>query len=93
MVSPLFGSLLLAELLGNKDQIEDVDDAVAVGVGGGFTETVGDLHKVQDVDFPIAVDIGETFGCEVDFAIKIGEEVGGGRSVTAPIGDGGRSFG
>ena len=43
---------LLAELLGNKNQIENVDSAIAIGVWGGFTEPVGDLHQIQDVDFP-----------------------------------------
>ena len=66
-------AISLAELLSDKDQIQDVDDAVAVGVRGGFTETVGDLHKVQDVDLPIVVDIGETSGCEIDFAVEVGE--------------------
>ncbi len=30
----------------NKDQIEDVDHAIAIGVRGGFTETVGNLKHI-----------------------------------------------
>ena len=103
IVTPLFGSLVhwyiisdgwgqiisLAELLGDEDQIEDIDDAIAVGIWSGLTESVGNLYQIQDVDLSITVDIGETFGCEIDFAIEIGELVGGGRSVISPIGNGG----
>ena len=65
-------------MAGDKDQIKNVDTPIAVGVRGGFTETVGNLHQIQDVDTPIVVDISETFGCEIDFAIKVGEQDGGG---------------
>ena len=81
--------VLLAELLGDKDQIEDIDDAIAVGVWCGFAETVGDLNQIQDVDTSITVDIGETFGFKIDFAIEVGEQVGQRRSVVSPLGDGG----
>ncbi len=80
---------LLAELLGDKDQIEDVDDTIAIGVWGGFAESVGDLYQIQDVDAPITVDIGKTFGFEIDFAIEVGERVGNRRRVVSPIRDGG----
>ena len=81
----------MAELLGDKDQIENVDNTIAVGVWGGFAEPVGNLYQIQDVDGTIAVDIGETFGREVDFTVEVGEQVGNGRSSASPIGDrGGR---
>ena len=63
---------LLAELLGDKDQVENVDDAVAVGVWGGLAEAVGDLHQIQDVDLSIAVDVGAAFGLEVDSPSRSG---------------------
>ena len=40
------GRGLLAELLCNKDQIQNVDHAIAVGVRDGFTETVGNLKRI-----------------------------------------------
>ena len=64
---------LLAELLGDEDQVESVNDPIAIRVWGGCTESVGDLNEIQDVDTPIVVDIGEAWGLEVDFAIEIGE--------------------
>ena len=52
------GKDLLAELLTNKGEIEDVHDSIAIEVRVGFTEVVGDVQQIQDVDVPIAVDIG-----------------------------------
>ena len=81
--------MLLTKLLGDEDQIQNVDHAIAVGVRGGFTEPVGDLDQIQDVDGSIAVDIGGVFGFEVDFAIEVGEQMGLRRSSASPIGYGG----
>ena len=64
--------LLLAKLLCDKDQIQNVDLPIPIGIWRGFTESVGDLHQIQDVDYPIAVDIGGIFDFEVYFAIKVG---------------------
>ena len=64
---------LLAELLGDKDQVENVDYPIAVGIWSGFTESVGDLYQIQDVDLSIAVDVGAAFGLEVDLAVEVGE--------------------
>ena len=61
--------ILFTELLGDKDQIQNVDNPIAIGVRGDFTQSVGDLHQIQDVDLPIAVDISEASGREIDFAI------------------------
>lgn len=38
--------ILLVELLGNKDQIKNVHSPIAVGVQGGFAETVGNLYQI-----------------------------------------------
>lgn len=78
----------MVKLLGDKDRIEDFDGPIAIEVRGGFAEAVGDLHQIQDVDSAIAVDIGEALGCEIDFAVKVGDQVSLGRSVVAPGRDG-----
>ena len=77
----------MAELLSYKDQIEDIDNPIAIGVWSGCTQTVGNLNQVQDIDMPIAVDIGEAFGREIDFAVKVGKNVGVRCSIAFPIGD------
>ena len=59
----------MAKLLGNKDQIQNVDNPIAIGVRGGFAEAVGDLDQIQDVDFPITVDISGVWDFEIDFAV------------------------
>ena len=68
--------ILFTEVLGNKDQIQDVDHAIIIGVRGGFTEAAGNKDQIQDVGPPIAVDIGGVFALGVDFAVRVGELVG-----------------
>ena len=67
---------LWAKLLLNKDQIKNVDGAIAIGIWGGFTESIGNLHQIQDIDSPIAVDSRGIFGLEIHFAVQIGKLVG-----------------
>lgn len=62
---------LLAELLGNKDQIENVTSAIAIGVWRGLTEAVGNQDQIQDIDVSIAVEIGGIFAFEIDFAVEV----------------------
>ena len=80
-------TMLLAKLLGDKDQIQDVDNTIAIGIWGGFTETVGNLNQIHDIDMPITVDIGKAAALEIDFAVKVREQVGDGCSVVSPIRD------
>ena len=70
----LRGESLLTELLSDKGQVQNVNDAISIGVWGRFAETVGHLQQIQDIDPPIAVDIGNTFGREIDFAVKVGSK-------------------
>ena len=51
-----------------------------------LTELLGNEHQIKDIDGTIVIDISETSSCDIDFAIKIGEQVGDGRSVVSPIG-------
>ena len=63
-------------MLGDKDQIQDIDRTIAVGVGRGLAEPVRYLHQIQDVNRTIAVDIDKPFCREIDLAIEVGELVG-----------------
>ena len=56
-VQPNLCRRLLAELLGDKDQIENVDYTIAIEVWCGFTESVGDKDQIQDVNNTVSVDI------------------------------------
>ena len=62
--------------MGNKDQIQDVDNPIVARIRCGFAELVSHLHQIQDVDLPIAVYIGGVFALEVDFAVEVGEQMG-----------------
>ena len=72
-------------MLGDEDQIENVNNTIAVGIGSGFAEVVGDLYEIQDVDTPIAVDIGGIFGFQIDFTVEVGEQAGGSGSYLADL--------
>ena len=54
--------ILFTELLSDKDQIQNVDSTIAIGIWGDFTQSVGNLHQIQNIDVPIAVDISEASG-------------------------------
>ena len=77
----------MTELLGDKYQIQNIDDTIAVGIWSRFTQSIGNLHQIQDIDPSIAVDISETFAREIDFTVEVREQVGLGRSVISPIGN------
>ena len=64
-----FEKRLLVELLGDKDQVKNVDNPIPIGIGSGFTQTVGNLHQIQDVEPPIAVDISGIWGFEIHLTI------------------------
>ena len=51
-----------------------------------LAELLGNEHQIKDIGGTIVIDINETSSCDIDFAIKIGEPVGDGRSVVSPIG-------
>ena len=57
----------------DNDEVEDIDDAIAIDVGLLFAEGVGNDDEIKNVNNIIPIDISEVgkFGCslEIDFAI------------------------
>lgn len=53
----------MVELLGDEDQIEEVDGTIAVGVRCGLAEAISDLHQIQDPTLlrPLVAGVGQNF--------------------------------
>ena len=49
---------LVAKCIRNDDEVKDIDNTIAVEIGGSFTKGICDGDEIKDVDGTITINIG-----------------------------------